>query len=193
MSPLRGPSLVILWTLHADLLGAEDHGMDPTQLEDLSNRETAGIAQRQVGRWQHSSLVCTWKWTKWTKLSVMMARPPWPPPLHPFMLRYGSHPSVHCRLRDFCPPQSPFIVVGRGRYVFCKSFTSQTTAPVALLKWIYYLVIYWLLVSVFWTTGAGIFYLRKVLVRLILWQCPQGVLQCHPYRSRSQGKWNILH
>lgn len=32
-----------------------------------------------------------------------------------------------------CPARSPFITVGRGRYVFCNSFTSQTTAPVALL------------------------------------------------------------
>lgn len=164
MSPLRGPSAVILWALHPGLLGAEDHRMDPTNLEDLSNRETAGISQRQVT----AQLLGV---HKWTKLCIMMAQPPQPPPLHPFVLQQesGSNSSVRCPLGGFCPAQRPFIVVGRGRYVFYNSFTSQTTAPGALLKWIYYLAIYWLLVSVSWTTGTGIFYLRKELVRLILW------------------------
>lgn len=48
MSSLRGPSAVILWVLHPGLPGAEGCSMEPTHLEDLSCRDTAGIAQRQV-------------------------------------------------------------------------------------------------------------------------------------------------
>lgn len=48
MSPLRGPTAVTLRAPHPGLHGAEGHGMDPTHLRDLSDRDTAGIAQRQV-------------------------------------------------------------------------------------------------------------------------------------------------
>lgn len=36
----------------------------------------------------------------------------------------GSNPSVDCPLRGFCPTQSPFIIVVRGRYIHLLYFTT---------------------------------------------------------------------
>lgn len=133
MSPLRGSTTVILRAPHPGLHGAEGHRMDPTHLRDLSDGETAGIARRQVtarllGVHLEADAAPCCRGPATTASTT--------PSLHVTARDPGSNPSVRCPLRDSCLVWSPFIIVGRGRCMFCSSFTSQTTAPVALLKYI---------------------------------------------------------
>lgn len=121
MSSLEGPSAVVLWALHPDLLGAEDRRMDPTHLEDLSNRETAGIARRQViaqllGMHLEVDTALCHDGPATTASTT--------PSLHAAAGVSGSNPSVDCPLRGFCPTQSPFIIVVRGRYIHLLYFTT---------------------------------------------------------------------
>lgn len=102
MSPLRGPAAVILRSPHPGLLGAESHRTDPAHLGDLSIRDPAGTAQRQVRaqlprvRLEADAAPCHGGSATTASATPSLRAAAGDP---------GSNPSVHCPLRDPTPVQ----------------------------------------------------------------------------------------
>ena len=119
VSPLRGPTAVILQAPHPGLHRAEGHRMDPTHLGDLSDREAAGIAQRQVTaqllgmHLEADAAPC--RGGPATTASTT-------PSLHAAGGDPGSNPSVHCPLRDSCPSMEPFYNCGKRQICVLQLF-----------------------------------------------------------------------